>query len=97
MASRLGKLQRSLNSSQRVHDSRRRRRPTVEVLEPRVVLSTFTVNSTAPTTGTGSGIAGDLRYCINQADADNQANTIVFDSTVSAPTRRSRWAAASSS
>ncbi|MGO9915645.1 MAG: Ig-like domain repeat protein [Isosphaeraceae bacterium] len=26
--------------------------------------------------------AGDLRYCINQANADDQANTIVFDSTL---------------
>ena len=33
-------------------------------------------------TGTGSNDAGDLRYCINQANADDQANTIVFDSTV---------------
>ncbi len=26
--------------------------------------------------------SGDLRYCINQANADNEANTIVFSSTV---------------
>ena len=26
--------------------------------------------------------SGDLRYCINQANANDQANTIVFDSTV---------------
>ena len=31
---------------------------------------------------TGSDDSGDLRYCINQANADDQANTIVFDSTV---------------
>ena len=32
--------------------------------------------------GSGSGDSGDLRYCINQANADDQANTIVFDSTM---------------
>jgi fibronectin-binding autotransporter adhesin len=47
------------------------------------VQSTFTVNSVGDSpTGIGSNDAGDLRYCINQANADNQANTIVFDSTV---------------
>jgi len=47
------------------------------------VLSTFTVNSVGDSpTGIGSNDSGDLRYCINQANADNQANQIVFDSTV---------------
>ena len=32
--------------------------------------------------GIGSGDEGDLRYCINQANADDQSNTIVFDPTV---------------
>jgi MBG domain (YGX type) len=32
--------------------------------------------------GIGSNDSGDLRYCINQANANDQANTIVFDSTV---------------
>jgi len=58
-----------------------RARPTLEALEDRWVPSTFTVNSTGDT-GTGSGLTGDLRYCIGQANADNQANTIIFDSTV---------------
>ncbi len=44
-------------------------------------LTTFTVNSLGDA-GSGSGDAGDLRYCINQANADDQANTIVFDPTV---------------
>ena len=45
------------------------------------LLSTFTVNSFGDA-GNGSGDAGDLRYCINQANANDQANTIVFDSTL---------------
>src|SRR5262249_5406100 len=43
--------------------------------------STFTVNRLGDS-GTGSGTSGDLRYCINQANGNNQSNTIVFDSTV---------------
>jgi CSLREA domain-containing protein len=60
---------------------RRRFRPKVEVLEDRILLSTFTVNNLGDA-GTGSGNVGDLRYCINQANANNQANSIGFDSTV---------------
>jgi hypothetical protein len=43
--------------------------------------STFTVNSTGDT-GTGSGFAGDLRYCITQANSAGGNETITFDSTV---------------
>ena len=32
--------------------------------------------------GLGAGLTGDLRYCVDQADANNQENTIGFDSTV---------------
>jgi hypothetical protein len=68
-------------ASDAVHQHRLRRRPVLEVLEGRVVLSTFTVNSLGDA-GSGSNDAGDLRYCINQANANDQANTIVFDPTV---------------
>ncbi len=57
------------------------RRPVLELLEGRALLATFTVNSLGDA-GSGSGDAGDLGYCINQANADDQANTIVFDPTV---------------
>jgi len=66
-------------ASHAVHNHRRR--PVLELLEGRALLATFTVNSLGHIGG-GSGDAGDLRYCINQASADDQANTIVFDSTV---------------
>jgi hypothetical protein len=50
----------------------------VEALESRWVPSTFTVNSTGDT-GAGSGLNGDLRYCLTQADSAGGANTIQFD------------------
>jgi hypothetical protein len=61
---------------------RRRRgwRPLLEVLEDRLAPAAFTVNSTGDT-GTGSGTAGDLRFCVNQADA-NPGSTIQFDPTL---------------
>ena len=44
-------------------------------------LITLTVDSLGDA-GVGSGDSGDLRYCIDQANADDQSNTIVFDPTV---------------
>ena len=56
-------------------------RPLLEALELRLVpASTYTVNGTGDT-GTGTAQAGDLRYCINQANAD-PGSTIQFDATV---------------
>ena len=81
MASRRRLEERFAFASRAVHHHRRRRRPVLEVLEGRALLATFTVNSLGDA-GIGSNDSGDLRYCINQANADDQANTIVFDSTV---------------
>jgi hypothetical protein len=56
--------------------SRARRCPlsrwNVELLEDRMLLSTFTVDRLTDT-GQGSGLAGDLRYCITQATSGQDA------------------------
>jgi len=49
-------------------------------LEDRTLLSTFTVNSTA-----ADGSTGTLRWAINQANANSQANTITFSSLFNSP------------
>ena len=69
MASRSRLVQRFAFASHAVHH---RLRPVLEVLEGRVVPATFTVNSLGDA-GSGSNDSGDLRYCINQANANNQA------------------------
>lgn len=47
-------------------------------LEDRLAPATFTVNAVSDT-GAGSGAAGDLRYCITQANATAGADAVVFD------------------
>jgi hypothetical protein len=74
-------VQRFAFASHPVHHHCFRGRPVLEVLEVRIVLSTFTVNSLGDV-GSDSADSGDLRYCINQTNANDQANTIVFDSTI---------------
>ena len=98
MASLRRLVERFTFASHAVCNHRIRRRPALEVLEGRALLATFTVNSFGDA-GNGSSDAGDLRYCINQANANDQANTIVFDSTLfSAPKRWTspvaRWSSA---
>jgi hypothetical protein len=81
MVSRRRLSQRFPFASHAVRHHRLSRRPVLEFLERRVVLSAFTVNSLGDV-GSGSGNSGDLQYCIDQANSDDQANTIVFDSTL---------------
>src|SRR5262245_10553232 len=59
----------------------RRARLTLEALEDRWVPAGFTVNS-IDDTGAGSGLLGDLRYCIAQANSTAGDDTITFDSDV---------------
>lgn len=56
---------------------RNRYRPTLERFEGRTLLTTFTVNALADT-GTGQGTSGDLRYCLAQANGNNERDTINF-------------------
>lgn len=65
---------------------RRRLRPTLMALEDRRLLSTWTVNGTGDSaSGSGSGLTGDLRYCINGANSAGGDQTIVFDSSFNSP------------
>jgi hypothetical protein len=58
-------------------------RPALEALEERALLSTFTVVDLGDG-GTGSGLQGDLRYCVNAANTNNDlSNRIVFQPGVS--------------
>jgi hypothetical protein len=59
---------------------RPRLRPTLMQLEGRTLLSTFTVDSMAD-----NGSAGTLRWAIAQANASNQASTIVFACVLTTP------------
>src|SRR5262249_10315817 len=53
-------------------------RPRIEGLEPRLVPSTYVVTDLGDS-GAGSGRQGDLRYCIDAANADDKArDRIVF-------------------
>jgi predicted outer membrane repeat protein len=79
-------LLRLLRRPARIHMKRcptkpRRRtsfRPRLEVLEDRSLPSTYVVNNLGDT-GDGLGNAGDLRYCITQANADaDPSNVIAF-------------------
>ncbi len=58
-----------------------RRLPILEGLEARQLLSTFTVTDTSD----NPSDTGSLRYAINQANADNQANTIEFGALFNTP------------
>src|SRR5262249_1245057 len=58
-----------------------RPRPALEVLEDRWCPATYTVDRLGDS-GAGSGNAGDLRYCINQANAQPGEGTDVFDKGV---------------
>ncbi len=61
--------------------NRWRMRPTLLALEDRQLLSTFTVTDTSD----NPSDTGSLRYAIDQANANNQANTINFGPLFNTP------------
>ena len=63
----------------------RRLRPSIMALEGRTLLSTFTVTSTDDSAPAGNPTPGTLRWAVQQADANNQADTIVFSSLFNTP------------
>jgi Calx-beta domain len=69
-------------------------RPRLEALEERSLLSTFTVNSLTDT-GTGSGLTGDLRYCIANATSGN--DVITFAQGLTGPIKLERTLALNTS
>jgi hypothetical protein len=72
-ASRFGRA----NYRSRPLAARHQFHPALEALEDRCCPSAFTVNTLADT-GAGSGLTGDLRYCMTQANLANGSNTIMF-------------------
>jgi hypothetical protein len=69
-----------LTPASRPRHHRPRRKPTIEPLEGRALLSTWTVNSLGDD-GAGSGLSGDLRYCISQANQTSGPDVIDFSVT----------------
>ena len=63
----------------------RRLRPSIMALEGRTLLSTFTVTSADDTAPVGNPAAGTLRWAVEQADTNDQADTIVFSSLFNTP------------
>src|SRR5262249_9669367 len=58
-----------------------------ETLEIRTLLSSTFVVDSLTDTGTGSGLTGDLRYCIAQADQSaNAGSTITFSTALTGST-----------
>ena len=81
-------LSRRLIGKRSRHQDRHRLRPDMLILEDRRLLAAFTVTDNGNSVGDGDGLEGSLPYCIQQADTNNQANTIIFSPT-EFPTRAS--------
>src|SRR6266851_2227058 len=69
-----------LNRTPRRTDKRkaRQQRLFLEPLEDRLAPAVYTVNALTDT-GAGTGLTGDLRYCINQTNSDSGPDTIQFN------------------
>ncbi len=63
----------------------RRLRPSIMALEGRTLLSTFTVTSTDDSAPADNPTPGTVRWAVQQADANEQSDTIVFSSLFNTP------------
>jgi hypothetical protein len=83
-------LTRSSGPMSSARPRRRSRGLFVEPLELRITPSAYVVDiggdASGSAAGTGSGTSGNLRYCLNQAIADHQADTINFASSLAGDT-----------
>src|SRR5262249_13045263 len=64
---------------------RLRLRPSLVPLEGRTLLSTFTVTSMEDSAPANDPTPGTLRWAVQQADANNQTDAIVFSSLFNSP------------
>src|SRR6516165_2444486 len=91
----LNRLLKRISGQSRLYRTRRRRSfapfgvlaAHVETLEVRTLLSSTFVVDRFTDTGTGSGLTGDIRYCIAQADQSaNAGSTITFGPSLTGST-----------
>jgi hypothetical protein len=86
LRSRLNVLARSWFGARPARQKRRSRPLMVKPLEDRITPNAYVVNVLGDASnsagGSGSGMSGDLRYCLNRAIADQHPDTITFDPIV---------------
>src|SRR6516165_4807977 len=91
----LNRLLKRISGQSRLYRTRRRRpfpsfgvlAAQVETLEVRILLSSVFVVDSVTDTGAGSGLTGDIRYCIARADQSaNAGSTITFNTALTGST-----------
>src|SRR5580692_1325541 len=74
----------STKRNQRIVTSNRRRQVLAEAIEPRLLLSTYTVNTLSDSATPGAGLL-TLRQAVADANTNPGPDTIAFDPTVFTP------------